>query len=810
MKSANVEIAQSSPPMPASLLRRWRDRSGRLQISTRLLLIIASCLLPAVALYAVLGWSLWAERKAQLGDLVLQQAELLAGDLDSIAEGARILLSAAGEFHQIRALGSECSARLTGLQRNAPSFAFIAYVDGEGRIACASSPDLVRTGDDLAWIEGARAASTFTADRYTRSSRYPGGFVPFYLPIPGDGQTRGGQTTGGTLVAALDLNWLERHLHGLKQAGSPYLAGGVLTIADANLIVLARDARHADFVGKQLPPAAMEMTHALKPGILRMRSMDGTERLIAFSPPTEANHNLAAVVGFYEPDLMGDVRHALQRWAIVLLCTTAAAFGLTLLVARSIARPTQALVAVAHRWREGDLTARATGHNEQSQFGQIAMAFNQMVAALQCREEKLRAHAMSQEAQIVERTRELVVANDRLRREMSERQEAEAALLQAQKVQAVGLLAGGIAHDFNNILQAILSGASLIRRRADNMAVIQRMAGVIEDTARRGTSITGRLLAFARREELRAEMLSPSDLLGGLHEVLAATLGANILVTVDAPPDLPGVRLDRGQLETVLVNLATNARDAMTRGGTVAISATAERILDEDGPSGLAPGLYVALVVSDSGEGMSAETLARASEPFFTTKPLGRGTGLGLAMARSFAEASGGKLTIESELGKGTKITLWLPANSQEVAASPPRSQAASPTRWTGEDRPMRLLLVDDEPLVREVLATQLRDEGYAVIEAADGPQALDLFASGPPIDLLITDLTMPGMDGITLIREIQQRRSDMPAILLTGFAGDVAALAIGVTFTLLRKPLSGTQLADHVAALLAVVSDPL
>jgi signal transduction histidine kinase len=806
MKSANVEIAQSSPPTPVSLLRRWRDRSGRLQISTRLLLIIASCLLPAIALYAVLGWSLWVERKAQLGDLVLQQAELLAGDLDSIAEGARILLSAAGEFHQIRALGSECSARLTGLQRNAPSFAFIAYVNGEGRIACASSPDLVRTGDDLAWIEGARAASTFTADRYTRSSRYPGGFVPFYLPLPGEGQT-----TAGTLVAALDLNWLERHLHSLKQAGSPYLAGGVLTIADANLIVLARDARHADFVGKQLPPAAMEMTSALKPGILRMRSMDGTERLIGFSPPTEANHNLAAVVGFYEPDLMVDIRHALQRWAVVLLCTTAAAFGLTLLVARySIARPTHALVAVAHRWREGDLTARATGHNEQSQFGQIAMAFNQMVSALQCREEKLRAHALSQEAQIVERTRELVVANDRLRQEMAERQEAEAALLQAQKVQAVGLLAGGIAHDFNNILQAILSGASLIRRRADNITVIERMAAVIEDTARRGTSITGRLLAFARREELRAETLSPSDLLGGLHEVLTATLGANILVTVDASPDLPGVQLDRGQLETVLVNLATNARDAMPRGGTVAISASAARIIDEDGPSGLAPGLYVALVVSDSGEGMSAETVARASQPFFTTKPLGRGTGLGLAMARSFAEASGGKLTIESELGKGTKITLWLPANSQEVEVSPPRSQAACPARWTGDDRPMRLLLVDDEPLVREVLAAQLRDEGYDVIEAADGAQALDGFAGGPPIDLLITDLTMPGMDGITLIREIQQRRSDMPAILLTGFAGDGAALAVGVTFTLLRKPLSATQLADHVAALLAVVSDPL
>jgi signal transduction histidine kinase len=792
-------------PTLSDILRRWRERSGQMRISTRLMLIIAVCLLPAIGLYVAVGQSLWSEHKAQLADLALQQAELLAGDADSIAEGARILLGAASEFHQVRALGNECDDRLTGLQRGAPSFAFIASIDLDGQIMCGSGPGLVQEGDDLTWTRDARTAASFGAGRFTRSARYPGGFVPFFFPLSPDGQRT------ATLVAALDLNWLQRHLDHLKQANSPYLADGVLTIADANLVVLARDVRHQDFVGRKLPPAAMEIASGLNPGILRLKSVDGTERLVGYVPPTPAHHNLAVAVGFYEPDFMASVRHALVRWAIVLGCMTAAAFLLTMLVARySIARPTQALVSVAQRWREGDLAARALSYDPRSQFGQIAMAFNEMVSALQCREEKLRRHADQQEAQIAERTRELVVANDRLRLEMAERQEAEAALLQAQKLQAVGLLAGGIAHDFNNILQAVLSSAGVIKRRADDAAIVTRMAGSIESTARRGTSITQRLLSFARREKSRAEMLVISDLLAGLREVLAATLGANIVVKVVASQDLPKIRAHRAQLETVLVNLATNARDAMPFGGIVTISASAEAVTEQAPVVNLPPGLYVSLAVFDTGEGMSAETLARAAEPFFTTKPLGQGTGLGLSMARGFAEECGGKLEIASEPGHGTKITLWLPAPEHAIGAKGPVAPEAVLARSSSYDRPMRLLLVDDEPTVREVLATELRDEGYEVLAAEDGDAALDLLNRGAAIDVLITDLTMPGMDGIALIREVQRCHGYVPAILLTGYAGDDAALALDVTFTLLRKPLSGAELAAQVAALLTTMSKSL
>ncbi len=599
--------------------RRGKRAMG-MRVSTRLLLIIGTCLVPTVGLQVAVGWSQWAERKAQLGDLALHQAQLLAGNVEGIAEGARILLAAAAADPGLRGSGEGCGERLSTLREGAPGFAFIALVDAEGRVACASDPAVAAGGggggaENAGWIENARAASGFAAGRFAHPPGHPGGVLPFHLPL-GNAAAAKAQGGGGTLVAAMDLGWLEGRLRRLKREGSPFLAGGVLTIADAGGVILARDARHAEFVGRRFPPAAMPLVSAAEPGTLRLRSIDGTDRLVGYTPPTPANHGLSAVVGFHEPDLMGDLRRALSRGALLLGAVSATAFGLTLLVARrSIARPTRALLAVARRWREGDLAARAPeGGGGRSEFGQIAAAYNEMAAALQRREQGARGHTEALEARVAERTRELVQANDRLRVEIAERRNAEAALLQAQKVQAVGQLAGGIAHDFNNVLQAVSGGAGLIRRRAGDAAAVERLAGMVQDAARRGESITRRLLAFSRREELRADALDAGELLEGLREVLDATLGANIRVEVDAAIDLPPVMADRGQLETVLLNLATNARDAMPEGGTLLLSAATERVGKGDRPAaGPSPGAYVRLAVADTGEGMSAETLARAT-----------------------------------------------------------------------------------------------------------------------------------------------------------------------------------------------------
>ena len=286
---------------------------------------------------------------------------------------------------------------------------------------------------------------------------------------------------------------------------------------------------------------------------------------------------------------------------------------------------------------------------------------------------RLSALNTSLETRVGERTAELRAAYDRLGEEAAEREQAEARLAQAQRMEALGQLAGGIAHDFNNVLQAVIGGLNLIQRRSGDEAVVKRFAHMVIDAAQRGASITGRLLSFARRGTLRAEPIPPLPLLEGLGEMLAHTLGIGIGMQIDVDQNLPWLLADKGQLETVLVNLAVNARDAMPEGGTLLLAARSEKVLDAKAhAAGLTPGGYLRLSVSDTGTGMSVTTLARASEPFFTTKPSGQGTGLGLAMARGFAHQSGGGFVIESTLGQGTTVTLWFPEAIGVLAAIDP------------------------------------------------------------------------------------------------------------------------------------------
>jgi signal transduction histidine kinase/ActR/RegA family two-component response regulator len=387
-----------------------------------------------------------------------------------------------------------------------------------------------------------------------------------------------------------------------------------------------------------------------------------------------------------------------------------------------------------------------------------------------------------------------------------ERESALERLAHAQQMEALGSLAGGVAHDFNNIMQAVLGGAKLIERRPADAKAVERLTRMITEAAERGASITRRLLAFARRGELRAEVIDVTALLAGLDEVLSHTLGADVRVKIQTGPDLPKVLADGAQLETALVNLAVNARDAMALGGggVLTITADPEEVLPSSRhAAGLASGAFVRLSVADTGPGMDAATLARAVEPFFTTKPKGQGTGLGLAMAKGFAEQSGGRLKVASQPGQGATVTLWLPqaaAESREEGA-PHRRPSVLP------DRRVRVLLVDDEPHVRAVLSEALRELGHVVEEASVGDMALDCLATFH-VDVLVTDLAMPGMSGIELIRRARRLKPRLPALLVTGYAGDVSLEQIAAEaelgpLMLLRKPIDPDELGDRIAALI-------
>jgi PAS domain S-box-containing protein len=402
----------------------------------------------------------------------------------------------------------------------------------------------------------------------------------------------------------------------------------------------------------------------------------------------------------------------------------------------------------------------------------------------------------------------------RVQAEVGAREAAQARAAHAERIQALGQLAGGIAHDFNNVLQAVGGAATLIERRPGVDPGVRRLAQLAVDATGRGASITRRLLAFGRRGDLRAEPVDVTALLGSLHEILAHTLGAAIEVLIQPGIDVPPLLADKGQLETALVNLATNARDAMPEGGRLTLAADVEIVAPgtRPHPSGLAPGRYVRLTVTDNGVGMDAITLARADEPFFTTKEVGVGTGLGLPMAKGFAQQSGGALRVESQPGEGTRVILWLPsANAGETPdALDPGGRACEVAAVAIKATSGRVVLVvDDENFVREMIAANLESAGFGVLVAANGSEALALLASGEPVDALLTDLAMPGMDGLALIRATHERYPQLPAILLTGYAGHGAALAVGraVTgpFSLLHKPISIPDLVDRLHALLAV-----
>ena len=403
--------------------------------------------------------------------------------------------------------------------------------------------------------------------------------------------------------------------------------------------------------------------------------------------------------------------------------------------------------------------------------------------------------------------RELLAFNQeleaRVAHEVTAREEAQGRLVASQRMEALGQLAGGVAHDLNNVLQAVSSANQLLSRPRTAGRDHERLTGMIAEAAERGAAVTRRLLVFARQSDLRAESVDAAALVRGLRELLVHTLGSDVAIEVQAGSLPAPVVVDRVQLETVLINLATNARDAMAGHGGV-LTLRVERRLDReaaaDAPTPL-PGEHVCIVVGDTGCGMSPEVQARAREPFFTTKPVGKGTGLGLAMANGFAEQSGGRMTIESRPGAGTTVTLWLPPGPD--ALQEPRF--ASPDLAGETAGTPRILLVDDDPVVRELLAEELSALGYEVAQAGHAAAALRLLDPAP--DVLVTDFSMPGTDGLELIGEVHRRMPGLPAILVTGYAGDeMSPVRLGASqgeYVLLHKPLDMARMAGQVAILL-------
>ncbi len=366
------------------------------------------------------------------------------------------------------------------------------------------------------------------------------------------------------------------------------------------------------------------------------------------------------------------------------------------------------------------------------------------------------------------------------------------ALFQAQKMQAIGQLSGGIAHDFNNLLTVILGNLEIVQKRIGDDPKLTRLLENATQGALRGVSLTQRMLAFARRQELKTEAVDIPQLVQGITGLLRSSLGPNIKIETRFPLELDRVLADTNQLELAILNLATNARDAMPDGGSVIIKAEHEVVL-EQAQHALAAGHYVCLSLTDTGAGMDANTLASAKDPFFTTKGLGKGTGLGLSMVHGFIEQLGGRFVLKSDPGQGTTAELWLPVATHADIASPPTviEPVSSVPR-------LSVLVVDDDSLVLTSTVLLLEDLGHRVLSVTSGAQALNLFDQGEVIDLMITDMAMPHMSGAQLAHAVRLLKPDLPIILATGYAERLEGFA--AQLPRLPKPFTQLNLLEVIA----------
>ena len=417
-------------------------------------------------------------------------------------------------------------------------------------------------------------------------------------------------------------------------------------------------------------------------------------------------------------------------------------------------------------------------------------------------EDALRELNESLELRVAERTRELASTNELLKVEMAEREQAEEALRHAQKMDAIGQLTGGIAHDFNNMLTGVLGALDLIQRRvaAGRVSEIDRYINAAVTSANRAAALTHRLLAFARRQSLNNSSVDVNRMVRSMEELVRRTVGESIELQIRLGDELRRAQTDEHQLENALLNLVINARDAMPEGGRLSILSTNVTLASQQGA--MTAGDYVQLCVEDTGSGMSAEVLEKVFDPFFTTKPIGQGTGLGLSMVYGYVKQTGGHVLIDSREGVGTRVELYLPCHlhvaqgSEEVLDT-----GATPRAGYGES----VLVVEDEEAVRMLVVDALRELGYTMLEACDSKSALPLLQGARRIDLLVSDVGLPGLNGRQLAEIARQYRPGLQVLFMTGYArnAEIRGEFLDDGMDLLTKPFTVDELALRVRTML-------
>ncbi len=723
-------------------------------IRTRLLLLILSILFPAFVVATLAVWSVYQEQRGAEVAGMEQAAQALALLADRELLGSEAVLRTlavapameSGDFRELHAY----------IRRAVPADANVVVMDLDGRLLLNSrlpyGSEL--TPDSSALMDARRKAgpdATVVSNLFLspNAGRYK---VALQIPVKIAGRLR------YYLAMGIDA---QRLVPMLEQQGLP--PTWLVSLADRDGIVIARSREASTYVGKQVRAALRSKILAgIDVGTHDGMTLNGTRTMSFFNRGPMSGWTVILSIPASE----------MRRPAIIAAASLAAlvigVLALAVIGARWYARRTAVPIEMLRQAAEGlgrgePVAAFASGMAEAD-----AVSAALAGASRQIRDNK---------AELERKVAEAVAAAER----------AQRALLQGQKLEALGRLTAGIAHDFNNILQT-LSGALQLIPLTDDRARVQALAATCLKAIARATSLTGQMRSFGMVQDARLETVAPQAAVKNALAMLGNALPGNVALALDMPDSLWPVTVDPLQMELALLNLVINARDAMPSGGRVQLQLANETLADVR--HGLSPGDYVRIALADTGTGMSPETLARALEPFFTTKAVDKGTGLGLPQAYGFAAQSNGTLVLHSEPGAGTTVTIWLPRAADEaaVAASARGDALTLPPALAG-----LVLFVEDDPLVRETMLAALHTAGFDVVAAASGEEALAVLESGQPVRQVFSDIVMPGaIGGVELARIVLTRYPEVHIVLATGYTDSRVNLP-GVR--LLAKPYDIAEL---------------
>jgi signal transduction histidine kinase/ActR/RegA family two-component response regulator len=713
-----------------------------MKLPSRLFALIILTMLPMVSIEAYDEIDARSLRAAEGKDQALRMVRLVAEEQARVIEGARELLTALGKMPALRGSDSAaCSAFLGDLSGAYKQYISLMSIDLTGHSMCVGGGGLPGTFlGDRPYFKLAVASRDFALGEYdvdlTLHRRVIYLAQPYYDP---DGKV------AGVAAAGLSLDWLNREI-----AHNPLPSKATVSVVDRQGTILARYPGKERFVGTKIPGQSHSYMLTGGEGLQEALGFDGIPRIYSYAPLPDGPPGLTLSVGLDKGEVLKGIAAENRRDIMVIIGSSIMALILAGIGARIfIGRPIKTLLDTAEHWRQGDLEVRVPCPESRSEFGRLGSAFNNMAVAIGNREHEL-------ERRVQERT-------EALKQAMEAQHAAEAALHEARKMEAVGRLTGGVAHDFNNILAAIVGNIELACARLGPTDARRPWLDAAMQSANRGAALVQQLLAFARRQNLRPQAVDLNRHINGSLEMLQHLLRSDVQLEASLTPGAWLVRVDPSQLEAAILNLAINARDAMPHGGTLRLETANVSLAGDSGRLGLR-GDFVALTVADTGTGIPSDVLEKVFEPFFTTKAIGAGSGLGLSMVQGFAQQSSGAVGIDSKVGRGTAVTLYLPRTWETV--NPIQIEADEIFDGGGT-----ILLVDDDLEVRSATSQLLEMSGYSVVVAASASEAVACFekASGE-IDILVTDLVLGcGSDGIALASTIRNQRPELPVLLVTG-----------------------------------------